>query len=443
MPMIRFMAAAAALLVVGPSAAQDQDRHGRLAFEGRYLLVVSDADMLASAYVDGKLGPREGRDALSVIRLGGDPRNWRAVGIEASNSVASPPAVLDVTPDGRWAFVVETWAPRPRGDGPHNFGDLRLGNQLQVFDLANPDAPVLAQEVDTFERPDAVRVSSDGKTVAVSFHPDGAGRKTPLALYPFLEGRLGEPATPEISGWNLERAGLADIDWHPSKPIIALLNHGETDLRFARVKEDLSLEVFGNIVEVERAPLRVEFTPDGRHVLVNANYWGPDVAGTYIEAPRGSVLTVRMNAEVEGDRIRHALISRVTTGVSPEGLAVSPDGRWVATTNLERSYLPYDDPRITWFSTITLAALDQKTGLLTRVGDFSYDGILPEAAVFDNSGNYLVVTNFDHFDDRRLGSSVDFWRIQADPLDPGNVQLVKTEHSVPVPRGAHSAVIAR
>ena len=131
------------------------------------------------------------------------------------------------------------------------------------------------------------------------------------------------------------------------------------------------------------------------------------------------------------------------TGVSPEGLAVSPDGRWVPTTNLERSYLPYDDPRITWFSSITLARLDRETGVLTRVSDFSYDGILPEAAVFDNSGTYLAVTNFDHFDDRRAGSSVDLWRIQSDPLDPGNVQLVETEHSVRVPRGAHSAVIAR
>jgi DNA-binding beta-propeller fold protein YncE len=444
MPLIRSMAAlAVAGLAAAPTAAQDLDRHGRLAFEGRYILAVSDTDMLASAYVDGNLGPREGQDTLSVIRLGGNPRDWRAVGIKASNSVASPPAVLDVTPEGRWAFVVETWTPRPQGDGPHSFGDLRRGNRLLVFDVGNPDAPVLAQEIETFERPDAVRVSSDGSIVAVSFHPDGAGQKTPLALYPFSDGRLGEPVTPAISGWNLEQAGLVDMDWHPTERIIALLNHGEADLRFARVNDDLSLEVFGNVVEIERAPLRAEFTPDGRHVVVNANYWGPDIAGTYVEAPRGSVLTVRMNAEVDGDRIRHAVISRTETGVSPEGLAISPDGRWVVTTNLERSYLPYDDPRITWFSSLTLAKLDQETGVFTRIGEFNYDGILPEAAVFDNSGNYLAVANFDHFDDRREGSSVDFWRIQADPLDPSNIQLVKTEHSVRVPRGVHSMAIAR
>ena len=105
--------------------------------------------------------------------------------------------------------------------------------------------------------------------------------------------------------------------------------------------------------------------------------------------------------------------------------------------------MPYDDARITWYSSVTLAALDQKTGDLTEVGTFTYDGILPEAAVFDNSGTYLAVANYDHFDDRRSGSSIDFWRIQTDPLDPGNTQLIKTEHSVPVARGAHSMVIAR
>ena len=37
----------------------------------------------------------------------------------------------------------------------------------------------------------------------------------------------------------------------------------------------------------------------------------------------------------------------------------------------------------------------------------------------------------------------DFWRITQDPLKQNHVILVKTEHSVPVTRGAHSVVIAR
>lgn len=60
----------------------------------------------------------------------------------------------------------------------------------------------------------------------------------------------------------------------------------------------------------------------------------------------------------------------------------------------------------------------------------------------DDGAGFLAVANDDHFDDRRAGSSIDFWR-PTPPLAPNNVQLVKTEHSVPVTRGAHSMVIAR
>lgn len=419
------------------------DRYGEMNFEGRYIIAASDADMVASAYVDGDLGPREGSDRLSVIELGGDPRDWRAASIEVSNSVAGPPAVIDVTADGRYAVVIETWTPRPEGDGPHRFSDLGQGSKISVVDLTEPSAPAVTQTVETPERPDAVRISPSGDLVAVTFHPRGGGAETPLAIYRFEGGQLGEVVTPPIPEWNAADDRLIDIDWHPTEPVLAMINETGANLRFARVSDDLSVEVLGNIVDVERAPFRVEFTPDGRHVVVNGLYWGPDIAGRWIEAPRGSVLTVRMNAHADGDKVRHALVSRVATGVSPEGLAVSPNGRWVATMNLERSYLPYDDDRITWFSSITLAALDQETGSLRHVGDFNYDGILPEAAVFDNSGSYLAVVNFDHFNDRRAGGSVDFWRIDSDPLAPDNVQLVRTEHSVPVARGAHSVVIAR
>ena len=436
-------AVAVTATLYAPASAQDaRDLHGQMAFEGRYRVSVSDADMVAAAYVNGDLGPRKGADAISVISLDGDPRSWRAAETFASNSVAGPPASVDITRDGRFAFVIETWMPRPEGDDPHGFGDLRQGQALTVFDLSDPGNPREVRKIRTLERPDAVRVSPQGDRVAVSFNPAGAGTETPLAIYPFHDGVLGEPVTPSIEGWTAGHR-LIDLDWHPTDPVLALLDSDGRNIRFARVAEDLSLEIIGNVVDVEREPFRIFFTPDGRHVIANALYWGPDVAGRWIEAPRGSVFTVRMNADTSSENPRHAFVSRILTGVSPEGLAVSPDGRFVATTNLERSYLPYDDPRITWFSSITLAELDPETGVLRKVGDFAYDGILPEAAVFDNTSRYLAVATYDHFDDRETGGSIDFWRIQADPLDPSTLRLVKTKHSVPVTRGAHSMVIAR
>ncbi|WP_218940113.1 beta-propeller fold lactonase family protein [Denitrobaculum tricleocarpae] len=435
--------------LLAPASAQEagsRDARGQLDFEGRYIVSVQDADMVSSAYVNGQLGPREGRDTLAVIPLDGDPRDWTASEVFASNSVAGPPAAVDITPDGRLAFVVETFTPRPDDDDPHSFSDKSIGSTLTVVSLANPTAPEVRDRLKIGDRPLAVRVNTTGDILAISYaFEGGSGGQTPMQLFRInADGTLSDPVSPTIEGYPLGEDNIMDMDWHPEENLLAIIDQFGNSMRFARVTDDLAVEPFGNVVDIDRAPYRVMFTPDGSHVVANALYWGPDIAGRWIEAPRGQVVTVRMNAEVSDDgAVRHALVDRVMTGVSPEGLAVSPDGRWVATTNLERSYLPYDDPRITWYSSVTLAALDQETGDLTEIGTFNYDGILPEAAVFDNSGNYLAVANYDHFDDRVAGSSIDFWRIQADPLDPGNTQLIKTEHSVPVARGAHSMVIAR
>lgn len=436
--------AIACSLILNPVTAEEgpRDLRAPMNFEGRYLVSVSDADMVASAYVDGQLGPIEGQDQLSLISLAGDPRDWSAVEVPATNSVAGPPASIDLSPDGRFAFVIETWTQRPGHAVDETFSDLAFGSLLQVFDLSNPDAPVKVSETEIPLRPDAIRVNSDGSLIAVTFHGSGGGAKAPLAIFPFENGSLGVPSFPQIEGWPTD-GRMIDIDWHPVENVLAILDETHATLRFAEVNEDRTISVFGNVVDIEKAPFRAEFTPDGRHIVVNALYWGADIAGRWIEAPRGSVLTVRMSAEINGGISRHAMVSTVKTGVSPEGLAVSPDGQWVVTTNLERSYLPYGDGRITWFSSLTLAHLDQATGRLEKVGDFAYDGILPEAAAFDNSSKFLAVATYDHFDDFRAGGSIDFWRIETDPLDVRTTHLVKTDHSVSVTRGVHSLVIAR
>ncbi|MEM6255985.1 MAG: beta-propeller fold lactonase family protein [Cyanobacteria bacterium P01_D01_bin.156] len=430
------------LPTVAPSHAQD--RAAPMDFQGRYLVSISDADMVASAYVNRFLGPREGRDALSVIPLGGHVRELQAYEVEASNSVAGPPVAVVVTPDGCYAMVIETWGPRPDGsEDTQTFADLSHGNRLQVFDLANPTEPTLVQDVAIAERPDSISINSDGSLIALSFHPSGAGSETPLAIIPFNDGQLGEPVYPSLSGFTLGQR-IIHAEWHPSQNVLVLVNETSAEVSFVQVMPQgngWQLQPWGNVVKAEKAPYMARFTPDGRYVIVNGLYWGADVEGLWSEAPRGSIVSIRLAAGTQADGTpRHGLVSRAMTGVSPEGLAISPDGRYVVTTNLERSYLPYDDSRITWFSSLSLITLDPQTGQLRHVGDYPYDGILPEAAAFDASGQYLAVANYDHFDDRIQGGSIDFWRIAADPLDP-QPMLVQTRYSVPVTRGAHSMVL--
>jgi hypothetical protein len=71
------------------------------AFQSRAIVTISDADMLASAYVNGQLGPRSGQDVLTVTRVAPDLSRFDSVSVPVSNSVAGPPTAVAVT--RRWA----------------------------------------------------------------------------------------------------------------------------------------------------------------------------------------------------------------------------------------------------------------------------------------------------------------------------------------------------
>jgi len=131
----------------------DKNQTPPIDFEGKMLVSVSDADMVGSAYVDGKLGPREGHDAISIIPLGKPIRELQAHETEVSNSVAGPAITVTVTPDGHYALVVESF--KARTEGPwekQSFSDLPVGNVITVVDLSIPLTSV---------SPDHMRASGD------------------------------------------------------------------------------------------------------------------------------------------------------------------------------------------------------------------------------------------------------------------------------------------
>jgi len=63
---------------------------------------------------------------------------------------------------------------------------------------------------------------------------------------------------------------------------------------------------------------------------------------------------------------------------------ISPDV--VATVNMRGTLFPQDSPRFTQL--LALLRLNHESGRLTKVGDYPFEGILPENASFDASGNY-------------------------------------------------------
>ncbi|MFD2934354.1 lactonase family protein [Spirosoma flavum] len=405
-------------------------------FRGRYLVAVSDADMIASAYLDGHLGPTQGQDALSIIQLNKPVGQLKAVEIGASNSVTGPPSSVAVSPDGRYAVVIETRGTRPVGKSDPLFNDLPPGKVVNVIDLLDPDHPKQIQQIDGPERPLSVLFNNDGSLVAITYRPQDTNR-SPLAIYRFDKGKLVDLSLPDIPGY-VSGDVLNGLVFHPSRDELVLLNATKSTLSFFTFtyqRNTFRLTPWGNSVGVDPDPFKAQYTPNGRFVVVNAMYPG---------SVRGSVTAVGLAVDTAKDGSpRHQIVSRALAGVLPEGLTMSPDGTWIVTTNLEQSTQPFDNAKQGFYASLTLLHLDPESGFLDRVGEYSFDGILPESVVFDNSGRYLAVATFDHFDGRKPGGSIDFWRLTGDYFNPKRIELVKTGYSIPVTRGVHSMVIVR
>lgn len=205
--------------------------------------------------------------------------------------------------------------------------------------------------------------------------------------------------------------------------------------KFAGTGSALQLTAWGNTVEIEKGPFLVRFSPDRKFAICNAL--------AVPNSNRGAVNSIQIAATTLPDGTPvHKLISHAETGFGPEGLAVSPDGRWVVTTNFEQTWRALGNPKRTLFASLTLLRLDT-AGHLERVQDFAFSGMLPETAIFDNSSKYIAIADFNHNPDLKPGGSVDFWHLQLDKTIPDRVELIKTGYSIPVRRGVHSMVLIR
>jgi DNA-binding beta-propeller fold protein YncE len=416
-------------------------------FTGSKLLVVSDGDMAASAFQDGVLNPgrreRVGNgDTLTVLGLPlqiGVPRSQAPsstgeVGVE--NSAIGPPYGVAVSPDGSKAYVLRTRGSAPPGTErvDNIFTALPAPAIVSTVDLSDPTNPEVIQTTRVGRLSHTLSLSPDGKHLAINtdepnrnivireVRPNGLVGDEVLAVHG------SETGTP------VRRVGR--VEWHPSGRFLA---HGipfENEIRFYRFDSaagKVSLTPFGKPAKVGKFPDEGTFTADGRYYLTTDLHWGDDVPGLFYDPPPGSVTAIRFDA-IGG---KHRVTGQARTDVSPEGIAVSPDGRFVVTENLVRSWKPWHDPRLSPGGSINLLELDQTTGKLTTRQRVPVDGILPEGITFDAEGTSVAATVFDHYDPRVRRGSVRFFTLERGRC-PG---LVATNVELQVPAGAHMAYL--
>ena len=437
--MIRSMTCAAAIAFAAGAPLAIAAAQVPSEFEARAIITLADGAMLATGYIDGVLGARQ-PDLLSVLTAG------NRVDTAVSNSVATWPNVLALTPDQRFAIVTEPFS-QPAAEA-QAFADIERGHRVTVVDLNDPASPTVVQEIDAPGTPAAVDVHPDGRLVAVTLPFEGS-----IALYPFQDGRLGEPTVQTLGIEDLANTFVPEFKWRPDGDFAAVTLGGADRVVFYRFDGE-RLVPWGEPLQTAPLPGKGEWTPDGRHFIVTTITATGDMAQlgygqnaslfavfAFDDTPTPDSPPRRANdrtAAYESPAIQHARVAHIPGGMGyVENFAITPDGRHLVGLNMAASWLPGDHPGRTRYSELTLFGFEGETGRLTPLGTTRLDGvILPQGIAFDAEGRHLVVSSFQH--DDREGGSLSFWRLDALENAPSIVPLGAV---VPMPRGVHFIAI--
>ena len=401
------------------------------AFDGT-LLVVSDADMAATAYADGALEPVGDADALSVVVDGAV-----VASASASNSVISWPQVVDASPDGV-AFVVETKGPAPAGADQLDsvYRDFPEGRRLTALRVRGDTVTALGS-VDVGTNPGSVEWSEALGGAVVATETPGAE----VALV-----TLGPDGRPALAGTAALDADVREDDAEPRIRTLHVSPDGRTlaaNVANRRVQffslergaDGIAARALGPASGDLGSRLATgAWTPDGRYFLITDTNWSDSGLRMLFQGP-GAVTVL---APVAGAAPR--VVSRAEVGRSPEGFAVAPSGRRVATINMERTYLPERAFLSNWAGrkrySVSLLDLDPATGALAEVSRIEQAGILPEDVVFDRTERNLAVAVFHRREgEARRSGWIDFFRIEDDG------SLTSQGVTQRVVRGAHDMVV--
>jgi DNA-binding beta-propeller fold protein YncE len=417
-------------------------------FTGRYIAAIADDDFLASTYGDGKLPTPTGGDKLSIVTLPLNGKQEAIAQVNASNSVVGAPYALALSPDGQTAFVVETLGAMPAGATRRE--QLPPGNQLVAIDLSNPRRPVVRSRMTIAPKPETVHVHPNGDLLAVSTQtPDKE-----IILIPVQDNQFGQPIEFSLRQLGIQpnpeyfQNGLyaSQVQWHPSGRYLAVNLDYRDEIAFYKVQRspenNLQLIPWGTPVKVGKDPFTGQFTPNGQFFL--SSNWGRNFGKEIktleqrLPETRGTVSAIQLaDLNTPVSQVQHRVVSTAIADISPESLAISPDSSKVVTINMRGTAFPANSPRFTRQATLSLIMLD-RTGQLTKIDDYPFEGILPEGAAFDASGNALAVAVYDYFTPKPEGG-IEFWQV-IQKLKP---ELRRTGYAIDVGRGVHQVLVNR
>jgi deazaflavin-dependent oxidoreductase (nitroreductase family) len=305
------------------------------AFQGR-ISALSDLDQAASGYANGKLALLPGQsDQLSVID------GSAVTSTSVTNSVIGWVTTHRRSPDGRFVYVAEVRGQAPAGTEQISqpYANFPKGKVVTVVDTAQP-TPVVVKQITAGRNPGTLDVSPSGDLLAVGTDEAGAH----IRVWNLDNGLpVGDPIDAAISFPESDRSGVRALRFDPSGNFLAV-NLSDRAIGFFAITRDASgrvsgLSPHGELVTPggEKTVLtEVEFTPDGRFLLMPDVQWGTQATWTMLTTSPGRLISIRFDSSTAAN---HAIASTVDVWPQPRRNGNQP-GRPLCSDRQHGAHVP-------------------------------------------------------------------------------------------------------
>jgi len=326
---------------------------------------VRATDIIVSAQ-DGKFVRVDGRatypepappDSLVVLDASRFPPVVTGTVEGLEHSVQGPPQAVAVTPDGRLAIVA----------APTRYDYVAkkelLDNFLQVIDLeATP--PKLIGKVDVGAHPNGLSINREGTLLLAAAH-DGAVKV--LAI----EGK-NLKLLDSVKVGEKRMSGIAFT--HDGKAAIVALRdeNGAAVLAVDGPKVTLTKERISTGVN----PYAIDVSSDGQWAVIGNTGIGRTVDDA-------DVVTL-----VDVSKRPFRAVQQISVAATPEGVAISPDGRWIAVSSMAGSGLLATDPGRNKLGKVVLYSINN--GVATKVNELP-GGEAAQGLVFTQDSKTIIV----------------------------------------------------
>ena len=304
-----------------------------------------------------------GKDSVAVLDISDPAHPQVTAQLPLPNTVFGPPTNLQITPDGKLGLIANSIATAEKDGAWAAVPD----DTLHVLDMtAQP--PKLVETIKVGRQPSGLSIGHDGHMALVA---NRAGKSVSVLR---IDGtsvkQVAEVALPD-------QAAAVAIAPDGKRAFVAMNLAGTVGV--LAIDGDTVTYDKKNDIPTGPGVYNLDITPDGRTV----------VAANTATDGNGSLTTLAL---IDATGANPHVVGFTTVGQGPEGLAISPDGKWVAVPLLNGSSGLHAAPGYHPNGMLQVFALNGQA--LTLAGEAAL-GAIPEGVAWSPDSQWLYVGNYN------------------------------------------------